>query len=207
MKQKTRKNQGYTFVEVLSSIAVMSIGVTGLVAAQKASLIGNMEARQMTVATNVARIWVERIRRDSLLWIQGGGSAAAADLSGTRYLSSTPVAGTPSAWTTPIPPTAAGTRESYAFDHFGTDTLNGTGNINTPTYCVNTRYQWIFPGQAIRVDVRVWWYRSASGSAVRASRNTLLNCGIGSESLVTDDRSLRTVQTSTVVRWNPPGSI
>jgi type IV pilus assembly protein PilV len=202
MRKKLRQ-RGYTFVEVLSSIAVMSIGATGLIAAQKASLVGNLEARQMTVAASVARIWIERVRRDSLLWTQGGATASAANLTGTRYLSNTPSGGGVSAWITPVPPTSASSGESYAFDHFGTDTLNGTGNTSTATYCVNTRYQWVFPGQAIRVDVRVWWYRTASGSTVKAKRDVYTNCGIGSESLIADDRKLRTINTSTIVRWNP----
>jgi prepilin-type N-terminal cleavage/methylation domain-containing protein len=197
-----RKQRGYTMIEVLMSLSVMTVGAMGVMALQKATKRGNLEARQMTVATNVARQWIERLRRDSLNWTAGAGSGATVDLTRSLYIKETPTDGTASGWMTPIPP--AGSGESYAFDHFGNDTLNGSGNTLTAMYCVNVNYQWVFPGQAIRADVRVWWYRqSESQNSEIVDRTEYENCAVGSEASITDDQRIRFVQASTVLRWNP----
>lgn len=196
----SRRQSGYTMIEVLMALAVMTSGAMGIFALQKASMRGNFEARQMTMATNIARTWLERMRRDALLWTVGGQGAAAANLTTTRYLSSTPATGGLGAWFTPIPP--IGSLESYAFDHFGNDTLNGLVNTTSPEYCVNTRSQWVFPGQVLRVDVRVWWNRLADTDVNITDRRAHLNCDVGNEANITGDNRLRFVNASTLLRWN-----
>jgi prepilin-type N-terminal cleavage/methylation domain-containing protein len=201
---RSRRNQGYTFIEVLMAMGVMTIGAMGVMALQKATAKGNIDAREMTTAATVARTWVERLRRDALLWNAGGPGAAEADLTRTLYLRNVPGAGTAGAWFTPVPPINSG--ESYAFDYFGEDTLNGTPNTGAAMFCVNARLQWMFPGQAIRADVRVWWHRMAGGTNAQMSdRRLYANCGVGQESAVTTNQRLRSVAVSTVLRWSPLG--
>lgn len=195
-------NAGYTMIEVVMAMAVMTVGALGILGMQKASSTGNLEARRMTTAAMVARTWVERLRRDSLMWTVGGSGAASAILNGTQYLSAVPANGDASAWLTPVP--AADSEESFAFDHFGNDTKNGTGNEATPEYCVNVRLRWLYPGQAMRADVRVWWHRISRGdSAQVADRRLYADCGVGQEAAISADARVRTLSVSTVLRWNP----
>lgn len=196
---KSLREDGYTLIEVMMAVAVMTIGAVGLLAMQQASTRGNMEARQMTTATQIANLWLERVKRDSLNWNVGGATATAADLTRTRYLSAVPAPAVAPGWGSPTNVPAG---ESYAFDYWGRDTTATAGN-NAQVFCVNTRYQWVFPGQAIRADVRVWWHRrgvgdtnSADGRLYRAPL-----CGVGSEAAITGDNRLRFVYSSTIVRW------
>jgi len=190
--------KGYTLIEVMMAIAVMTIGAVGIMALTQASTRGNLEARQITTATQIANLWVERIKRDSLNWNVGGSTAAAADLTRTRYLGAVPAPAATPAWGTP---TGVPIGESFAFDFTGRDTAAAAEQ----EYCVNTRMQWVFPGQAIRADVRVWWHRRGVGDPNSADGRIYRSpiCGIGSEAAITGDNRLRSVYASTVVRWVP----
>ena len=56
-KRRTgRARLGYTVIEVMMALAVLSIGATGVIAMQKAALIGNVRARNLTTASAIASI-------------------------------------------------------------------------------------------------------------------------------------------------------
>jgi len=191
---------GYTLVEVMMAVAVMTVGAVGIIALQVAATHGNIEAREMTTASTSARTWIERLKRDGLNWTQGGAGVAAADLARTNYLLAVPAAGTEGAWFRPNID-ADFPNDSYAFDHFGRDTTVA-GDIR---FCTHVRLSWLYPGQAIRADVRVWWHRRGSASNDDITDfNLYPDCGAGSEAAITTDTRLRFVNASTVIRWIPP---
>ena len=65
---------GYTVVEVMMAMAVLSIGATGVIAMQKTALLGNLRARNLATASAIASAWVERLRIDGVRWtIDGAG--------------------------------------------------------------------------------------------------------------------------------------
>lgn len=201
--KRTQKHiqAGYTLVEIVMSMAVMTIGATGLMALQRAAAVSNIESRQMTQASSVLQLWTERLRSDALLWNTGGNGLASADLSATTYITNIPAPGTIALWTTPLP--VAGSGESYAFDYLGNDTLNDSGNTSPAVFCAQTRLQWFIPGQALRADVRVWWHRaSRNHNAQLSDRRLFANCGLGSENVMNNDRRLRFISTSTIIRRN-----
>jgi len=189
-------------LEVVMAMGVMTVGAMGLLALQTTTAAGNIEAREMATAGTVTRLWIERLRRDALQWTPNDSNALNADISRTSYLKLVPAAGTVSQWFTPIP--AAGNEESYAFDYLGADTKSSTSNTRPINFCVQTRLQWLFPGQAIRADVRVWWHRySRTQNATASDRRLYPNCGIGTEGAIAQDVRVRFITTSTVLRPTP----
>ena len=149
---------GFTLVEVMIAIGIMTVGSLGILSMHQAVSGANRSAQEMNTALAITERWVERVERDSLSWSEQGINSTA--LSSTAYLSE--LAGTVSAtdWFTPAP---ADSRESFAFNHFGDDTPS-TGDIK---YCTNLRLSWVRQGASARVDIRTFWYRDGhmAGSA------------------------------------------
>ena len=196
---RPRKRAGYTLVEIMMAIAVMTAGTAGIFALQRAATVGNLEARQMSTATLIARTWLERLKRDALRWTAGGTTAASVNLTNTTYLASVPAPAAVPAWFTPIP--ASLVTESYGFDHFGRDITPPSALIE---YCTQMRLQWVYPGQTIRGDVRVWWHRYSSGSDTNVGdASQYPNCGVGAEAAIGNDVRVRMVNASTLLRWVP----
>ncbi len=190
-----RRNEGYTLIEIMIAIAVFAAGAVAILALQTASTHGNLEARQMSTASDIASSWIERLHRDTLLWNVGGPGVAftAASLARTSYLQRVSDPGSAPEWI--VPPLAAGDRASY--DHFG----QPTGIAAEMRFCVNVRLQWVYVGQAMRADVRVWYPRSAE----TARTSDLVGCAPAADpdALTGRMRDLRMVYASTVLRWVP----
>jgi type II secretory pathway pseudopilin PulG len=184
---------GYTAVEVLMAMTVMVIGAAAVMAMQKASVTGNLDARKTDMANNIARLWVERLQRDAMQWTcpsaacpssnnmcAGGGAAGALLLCNN-------VTGT---WFLPVAPNnpylGKTTPESMSpgFDLLGRDLPQGELAPSAATgwagaqFCVNVRLTWLVtpipnplgttePG-LIRADVRVIWPRGIVGGAPAA---------------------------------------
>jgi len=196
-----RKETGFTLVEVMIAIGIMTVGSLGILSMHHAVSGANRSAHEMNTALAITERWVERVERDSLAWSEQGLNSAT--LAGTAYLS--PLAGTASTtnWFTPQP---ADSDESYAFDFFADD-----GPNRGPTkYCTNLRLSWLRQGSSARVDVRTFWYRAGhmsggathpqwvSGSAFRgADCDAATADGWGLDTAPNVD----VVFASTVVQW------
>lgn len=157
MRRTTRANRtGFTLVEVMIAIGIMTVGSLGILSMHQAVSGANRAAHEMNTAIAITERWVERVERDSLLWSEQGINSAS--LASTAYLSQLAGQVSDTDWFTPSP---ADTDESYAFDFFGRDT---TSDIK---YCVNLQLSWIRQGSSARVDIRTFWFREGylSGSA------------------------------------------
>jgi prepilin-type N-terminal cleavage/methylation domain-containing protein len=197
VRRRRAARAGYTLIEVMMAVAVMTAGAVGIMALHQATMRGNLDARQVATATHLAGTWIERLQRDAQGWSQGGPTAVFTPLmlAQTRYLNLVPARGTAPTWFVPGPSTAT---ESATFDHWGRDTLIG-GQME---YCTNVRLQWVYVAQAMRADVRVWWARrspSATGGAA------LAQCAPGTDPNTLTNRlaDVRFVYASTVIRWVP----
>jgi prepilin-type N-terminal cleavage/methylation domain-containing protein len=142
---------GFTLIEVMIAIGIMTVGSLGILAMHQGVGEANRAALEMNTALAITERWVERVERDALSWTEQGLNSSS--LAGTYYLSG--LAGTASAtdWFRPTPPS----EETYDFDYFGND-LN-TGNANPQKYCTNLRASWLRQGSSARVDIRTFWYR------------------------------------------------
>jgi prepilin-type N-terminal cleavage/methylation domain-containing protein len=190
-----RRASGYTLIEVMVAVAIMTVGSVGIMALSQATTVGTRQAREMSTATHVTRRWVERVREDALRW----NSSGATGLAGTTYLTNAPAAvATPGVWFAPGTATAT---TSFGADFFGEDTATAA-NMR---YCTNVRLNWLGGGSALRVDVRTWWHRTG-GDDTTTDLEIFPGCapanaaGVTTELDATTPR-LHAVYSSTVVRW------
>jgi prepilin-type N-terminal cleavage/methylation domain-containing protein len=149
-----QRRQGFTLIEVMVSLGVMTIGAMAILALQQQSVRSNAHARQITIATQIAERWAERFKQDAQTWNAVGLRVGAPNLQtvlgGTTWLQQ--IIAQPNVFQT-IGNT--GNNISNAFDYQGFDVPN-TGNYY---YCASFRPSWVYYGRAMRIDIRVWWAR------------------------------------------------
>jgi prepilin-type N-terminal cleavage/methylation domain-containing protein len=159
---RTRRRQGFTLIEVVVSLGIMTVSGVAVIALQQQITRANTHARQLAIATQIAQNWIERLKFDALRWNVAGD---AHDLNQTTYLQAIGDPGEPSGFT-PIPfqrPTDAGGVSrmiSPAFNYYGDDLDMSAGDPEGLFYCASHRLNWIYDNRrVIRADVRVWWAR------------------------------------------------
>jgi prepilin-type N-terminal cleavage/methylation domain-containing protein len=207
------KRAGYTLIEVMTAVVVMTIGATGIVAMQGAAVRANQDASETSNAVNFASTWIERLKRDSRRWIQNGGADLTAN---SVWLSKATTS--EGQWFVPetTPP------EQPAADINGFDTSNEFVPIaNNPDqfahFCANVRltvvqaynpltatFDRIADVNAIRTDVRVWWHRQSS----EADRTKAKCRGTPLDPSYVDgpaSYAYRKTYLSNVVTWKAPG--
>ncbi len=196
--------QGFTLIEVMMALAVMTVGAVGLLSLQSATTRGNAEARAMTVANQVNQLWLERLRRDALRWTSPDPTALRS-AAGPRFLRNAPLPGGGwSGWFAPVDPAPEpGAPVSAGFDYRGIDTLDP----NEMAYCTHVNLRWVDPGQTLRADVRTFWHRRGHGTDAAFSDLRLFRgCAVGAEDGVTAELDspaprLHAVRGSVVLRW------
>jgi len=196
---------GFTLVEVMIAIGIMTVGSLGILAMHQGVSQANRGALEMNTALAITERWVERVERDALSWTERGLNSSS--LAGTDHLSG--LAGTASAtdWFRPTQTTD----ESYDFDYFGDDVT--TGNPNPPKYCTNLRLSWLRQGSSARVDIRTFWFREGYAPGGAAHPNWVSGSafqGADCDAAAADGWGLNTatlppnidvVFASTVVTW------
>ncbi len=154
-RRSRRASLGYTVVEVMMALAVLSIGATGVIAMQKAALIGNVRARNLATASAIASTWIERLRVDALRWrVNAAGQSTVPQ---TRWLLAVKadhpnVVSPEDTWIRPQGFPAEDI--SAQADVLGRDTF-----INADAgYCTHIKLTQITQN-TIRAEVRVFWLR------------------------------------------------
>lgn len=174
----SRRDDGFTLIEVMMALTVLFIGVMGVVAIERSTIASNVDARQVTTASNVARTWLERLQSDSVQWNHPSTYQPTSDIDQTVFLKSYNTG-----WFLPVP-TAATPSWAAAFDINGNDVTTSTQDI---VYCANIRLTPVYfdplcqVGAAcpattpslLRAEVRVYWSKNrmplaACGGAVAA---------------------------------------
>ncbi len=187
-----RGRAGYTLIEIMTALAILMIGATGIFAIQTGATVANMESRRMGTANQVAQTVVERMRRDALSWRSGGPTMDMTALATTTYLVSAPASGAGATLWMNVP--------ANAFDYYGRDTTV----VDDMAYCAQMRMDWVSYGQSLRADVRVYYPRRGNGSSDSPSdARTALGCPdlpLDSATYLSD---LHFVHTSTIIRWTP----
>lgn len=155
----TRRSRGYTAIEVMLSMAILAIGAAGVISMQRGAIQGNVDARRLDMANSIAREWVERLRRDSMMWtlpnqanLANNNIAQAvllANIDGQWHLPSQRIGNT-AVDGTPV--------NSPGFDILGFDQTALATNTNV-MFCVNTRMTVLVPGSLIRAEVKVFYPR------------------------------------------------
>lgn len=157
---KRGAGRGYTFMEVMMALGVLAVGATGIVAMEKAAVVGNASARSIATATAIANRWAERLRVDSMLW---NNTTPLSDIGETRFLKT--VDATPDVWTQPSPVPG---QVSPTADPLGADILLAT-DTSPVAYCTHISYRYMPPPdpqkpppKMINAIVRVAWRRDWS---------------------------------------------
>ena len=190
---RRRRRAGYTLVEVMMAIAILTASGVAIIAMQEAVIHGNIEARQLGTATSVARSSAELLRLDALNWT--APSVGSTTFNATRFLRGVPTAATaiPTPWAQFGVETAAPERFR---DYYG----NPTAVAADMVYCVQSRFAWIFPGTLLRADLRVWWTRAGTDVNHAAYAGCPNITDLDARTRLTD---LHFVQTSTELRYTP----
>lgn len=193
---RTGARRGFTLVEVMMAISVMTVGAIAIFSMQNVTATGSRRARIVTTATEVNRFWMERVKLEALRW---GPTAN----TGITWLDALPAAGTGSSgW---FLPAARGTGDGLvtaASDWYGAPVAipSGAGVAPAP-FCTSLRWTWMATGtdQVARLDVRTWWHRPN-----RASGITIAGCGadqVAVTAALADIANFGVVYSSSVVRW------
>jgi prepilin-type N-terminal cleavage/methylation domain-containing protein len=162
---------GYTAVEVLMAMTVMAIGAAAVISMQKATIQGDMDARQTDIANSIARIWVERLQKEAMRWTLPSSSDPVDNNFASAKLLANHVTGSGApTWFLPIDE-MGGTPETWSpgFDILGRDVVQAKLSTDAH-FCANVRLTWLvpqaLPGEPglIRADVRVLWPRDLYNS-------------------------------------------
>lgn len=151
-KRLRREQRGYTMIEVMMALGLLAVGATGIVAMEKAAVVGNAAARSVATATALGERWIERLRADAMVW---NSTAPLSDLDDTRWLKTVTL--TPGIWTQPVE--VPGEAAPYA-DPLGADLILAA-DPSPVAYCTHVMYRQITP-KMINATVRVTWRRDYS---------------------------------------------
>jgi prepilin-type N-terminal cleavage/methylation domain-containing protein len=158
-----RRQRGFTLIEVMMALTILTIGILGIISMQKSAVVTNNDAQQFTVATQLARTWLDRLNRDATKWNHPSVQQSTSDLADdTLWLKAVDdgALNYPK-WFIPagVNWLTTGLSESPAFDRSGNDVpyTDSAALIANTVYCTNVRLRWIYPSQLIRAEVRVYW--------------------------------------------------
>jgi prepilin-type N-terminal cleavage/methylation domain-containing protein len=152
-----RGRRGFTLVEVMMAISVMTAGAIAIFTMQNVAATGARRSRMITTATEVNRFWIERVKLEALRW----GPVAFDDPSMT-WLNALPDTQTGSSgWFLPVADGRRpnGHRRQRLVRRTHADSV-GCRRAPGP-YCTSLRWTWMSGGtdQVARLDVRTWWHR------------------------------------------------
>jgi Tfp pilus assembly protein PilV len=147
-----RLERAYTVVEVLMSMAVLAVGIIGVIAMEKITVASSTHAKNLSTATHIAQAWLAMLEAEGTVWGQDGTF--------TRTTWLTQVSSNPTTW---FRPTWDGTQLfGPAFDAIGNPVADAD-QATCAKYCVDLRLSplnsTVGGAGLIRAEVRVVWLR------------------------------------------------
>jgi type IV pilus assembly protein PilV len=193
--------RGYTIVELLMSLSVLAIGVSGVIAMQKVTISSNRHAKELAVATRIAEAWADQLAMDGMLWTTSQGR------SNTEWLKLADPAKTIE-W---FPPAHSTTRGfGSAFDALGAP-VNATVAPQLAHFCAHIRFAYLHSDTAptagngvIRAQVRVFWRREDNSTSLPTTTDGNL-CATEDTIFSGNLDSFQVVYLTTAVAQSPQG--
>jgi type IV pilus assembly protein PilV len=200
-----RARRAYTIVELMMSLSVLAIGVSGVIAMQKVTVATNRHAKDLSIATRVAEAWADQLAADASIWTsdKDGNSTRAS----TTWLQLADPAQTVE-WL--IPAYSATRAFGPAFSALGAP-INPLVSGNLAQFCTHIRFAFLHdeklptPGNGvIRAQIRVFWPRE---DIVEVLPSTYLAnlCSVDDGVLNANISAFHIVYLTTAVRQTPQG--
>jgi Tfp pilus assembly protein PilV len=153
-RRRRRKNAaGYTIMEMMLALALLIVGVVGIVSMEKTAIVTNSHAKSLAVAQRIAQSWSTQLQMDSNSWRATFNAAGMLEApTGT--------------WQRPAFKTG---RVGAAFDSRGTPLTDSAADLAQARFCVNTRLSWLYNNTVVagngvvRAEIRVYWLREGQG--------------------------------------------
>ncbi len=169
----TTWSRAFTIVELMMSLALLAIGVAGIIAMQKVTVSSNQHSKSLAIATRVAQAWSDQLAADASLWTRSQG------LTNTAWLSQV---ATTTSWIRPAYNANRGF--GAAFDALGNPIDEQVdGALSSARFCVHIRLVPIYPVTGtlglIRTSVRVVWprYQGTEGAAFCGTSRDVASLG------------------------------
>lgn len=160
MRRRSQR-QGFTLVEVMVSLGVMTIGAMAILGMQQQIIRANIHARQLTTATQIAQNVIERLKLDGVSWTTPGVPTS-------DYLKNVTPGAIGAFQTLPFVTMNKGGNTRFwsnAFDYYGDDLDTTAGAPANLYYCASYRLSFVYSNnRIIRADVRVWWPREGEAA-------------------------------------------
>lgn len=197
--RRHRRRGGFTLVEAMLSMVILSVGVLGVMSMQGATTNAAKTAQDFTQAQAIGERMMELIRLDALRWRAPGTTG----LSSTQIMKvaapPTEALGSQGAWSTipngVINATMAGSKVDRNFMPRVDNWALGF------RYCVYFRLAWANPPMSMRVDVRVAWARDNANQSYLA--DCLANAdNVHNAQLPQSITDIRSVSMATTVMQN-----
>ncbi len=193
------QQSGYTIVELMMALSVITIGVMGVIAMQKVTIDANQHAKNLAIATHIAESWLDELAAESAQWNDTN------DFDETVWLQKAgPETTQNPAWF--LPDYDQGRRFGAGFDALGSP-VAAQNYESDAHFCTHVRLTWIHGQETfkkgsglIRAQVRVFWRRS--GSFDLQSPPPTHVCAFGVQDFDSDDSQqlLNVVYLSTALR-------
>jgi hypothetical protein len=155
--RRARRSRGYTAVELMLSLALFTVGVTGIIAMQKVTVVSNRHAKNLALATSIAEAWLDQLSTDATIWTT--------DLTKTAWASTGVEAATDGQWM--LPEYSEDRAFGPAFDALGAPLPDD--EAENARFCTHVRLTTLYSASGgngrlagnglIRAEVRVFWLR------------------------------------------------
>jgi prepilin-type N-terminal cleavage/methylation domain-containing protein len=153
----TGYNHGFTLVELMMAIALLTIGLGGVIAMQKVTAVSNQNAKSLAIASHIASSWLDVLQADSAQWND------ADNFDGGTWLSTVGAEGSSASWFRPT--YSSSRRMGPGFDALGS-AVTATALAADARFCSDLRLSWLNSQTGIkrgagllRAEVRVYWLR------------------------------------------------
>lgn len=182
MPHARSRRAGFTMVEVLIAVLVLTLAVMGGSSLQSASSRANVTARHRNHAVDFLQTWLERVKLDGMAWQTPEAQPSLF------------VGRTDNAWFhLTDSDTALNGVGTMAADFWGNDIADAAAGaaLRRVRFCVDLRGQILSTmPQTMRADVRVWWHREGVSALNTADADHRLSngCDMGATDITADAR-------------------
>jgi hypothetical protein len=166
-----RRERGYTAVELMLALGLFGVGVSGIIAMQKLTVVSNQHAKNLAIATHAAEAWLDQLAADATLWNSPTKAGEADDIADTTWVENASGAND-GLWF--LPAWSDDLRFGAGFDALGAP-LEDAANAR---FCAHVRLTTLYSATGaaataagretlagnglVRAEVRVFWLRDGA---------------------------------------------